>query len=494
MAFGFFSGKDDFADIIYTGGTIHTMDDSMPLADAVACKGGMILRVGTDEDMRDIIGDDTEIFDLEGMHMFPGFIETDAAPVLDAIDEDVCFVINERENIDEILAELAEYINDHFNDTTDDTEEALFRSFGHTDGGGMFGSHETNEDELFGNEEYFEIPDVIFGYGFDAEILKDMELIERQHLLDEICDGTPILLLSEDGLTGWFNTAAFDIASAAAEESGTEILTLPFMLSALAPVDPMKFESSSFEVLQGYCREGFTTVFEGSAGSYLTGVFEELQMNLITESNAKLRFINGIYICSEVNSQYIDMQLKNHKTNYQELNGMIMGGIVSAHIHDGNLSGEYLTDMMKTAASRGATVMLDAESPEDTDLCRSAIRAFREKAGGKTEIMLSHDGILMESDTHFEYELLPAAGTVEDKIRIRTVLAAEKLGLSHLLGSVSEEKYADFTVFEDDPLLKPLIRGEMPDADMTVIAGEIVYDAADDNSSIWSMMTSSQVL
>lgn len=98
MAFGFFSGKDDFADIIYTGGTIHTMDDSMPLADAVACKGGMILRVGTDEDMRDIIGDDTEIFDLEGMHMFPGFIETDAAPVLDAIDEDVCFVINEREH------------------------------------------------------------------------------------------------------------------------------------------------------------------------------------------------------------------------------------------------------------------------------------------------------------------------------------------------------------------------------------------------------------
>ena len=107
---------------------------------------------------------------------------------------------------------------------------------------------------------------------------------------------------------------------------------------------------------------------------------------------------------------------------------------------------------------------------------------------------ISSDGILMESDTHFEYELLPAAGTVEDKIRIRTVLAAEKLGLSHLLGSVSEEKYADFTVFEDDPLLKPLIRGEMPDADMTVIAGEIVYDAADDNSSIWSMMTSSQVL
>ena len=124
MAFGLFSGRKEIADIIYTNCTIHTMDEAMPLADAVACRDGIIMRVGSDEDMQDIVGDETEVFDLEEMHVFPGFIEADATPVLDAIDEDVCYVIDEDESIEEILSGLSDHISEYFTDVTIDLEDA----------------------------------------------------------------------------------------------------------------------------------------------------------------------------------------------------------------------------------------------------------------------------------------------------------------------------------------------------------------------------------
>ena len=471
MAFGLFSGRKETADIIYTNCTIHTMDAAMPLADAVACRDGIIMRVGSDEDMQDIVGDETEVFDLEGMHVFPGFIEADATPVLDAIDEDVCYVIDEDESIEEILSGLSDHISEYFTDVTIDLEDA-------DDADDAVSEEEFDggfDEEFDGfDEETMLIPDVVFGYGFDSSLLSDMELEERQSLLDEVCDDSPVLLLSEDGLTAWFNTIAFDIVAAAAEENGMEILTLPFMLSVLAPVDAERFEASAFEVMRGYCSEGFTSVFEGSAGAYISSIFEDLQIALLAEENIKLRFINGIYICSEVNPSYIESQLKNHKAKYQEMGGILTGGIVCAHERGGNLSVQFLSEMMKAAASRGGRVLLEAESPEDIALCRSAISSYRERSGGKPDIVLSHDGELQHSDTHFEYALMPEGETPYDEIVIRTTAAAEKLGLSDILGSVSEGKYADFAIFESDPLEADSVADD--NAAMTIIGGRIVYD------------------
>lgn len=492
MAFGFFSNKEeDYADIIYTNCIIHTMDSAMPQGEAVAAKNGLIMRVGTDEDMQDLVGDETEVFDLEGMHVYPGFIEANASPVLDAIDEDVCFVIDEDESIEEILGNLSTYISESFaelesRDFSDDDQDSPEIDTSDFD--------DDPEDFFSDADEAFAIPDVVFGYGFNSAILEDLELEERQQLLDEVDDETPILLLSEDGLTGWFNTVAFNIVAAAAEENGMEILTLPFMLAVLAPVDSYSFEASAFEVIHGYCREGFTTVFEGGAGAYISSIFEDLMMSLINEGNACLRFVNGTYICSETNPTYVESQLKNNRAKYQELDGLLMGGIVSAHVHDHNLSAEYLAEMMKSAGARSGRVLIEAESPEDVVFCRSAISAFREKAGGKLDIMLTHDEEPLECDTHFEYPLMPEAETPDEEIRIRTVLAAEKLGLSDVLGSVSEGKYADFTIFEEDPLEGSFAEGELADAAMTIIGGQIVYDSEDEPEGMWNLYTNQQML
>ena len=56
-------------------GNIVTVDPSIPAAQALAVAGDTILAVGTNEEIRALIGEDTHVIDLEGHLAIPGFIE-----------------------------------------------------------------------------------------------------------------------------------------------------------------------------------------------------------------------------------------------------------------------------------------------------------------------------------------------------------------------------------------------------------------------------------
>ncbi|MBO6667330.1 amidohydrolase [Parvibaculum sp.] len=60
---------------LYRGGIIRTMNEKMPLAGAVAVRGGRILAVGSEEDVTARAGSDARIVDLGGRTMLPGFID-----------------------------------------------------------------------------------------------------------------------------------------------------------------------------------------------------------------------------------------------------------------------------------------------------------------------------------------------------------------------------------------------------------------------------------
>jgi predicted amidohydrolase YtcJ len=64
-----------FADQVFTGGSVITMDVSKPEAEAVAVTGGKIIAVGSAEEVGTLIGDQTEIIDLSGQTLMPGFID-----------------------------------------------------------------------------------------------------------------------------------------------------------------------------------------------------------------------------------------------------------------------------------------------------------------------------------------------------------------------------------------------------------------------------------
>lgn len=60
------------ADIVFLGGDIHTMDDQVPSATALAVRGERILAVGDDASIRSLIGSNTRVVRLEGRSMTPG--------------------------------------------------------------------------------------------------------------------------------------------------------------------------------------------------------------------------------------------------------------------------------------------------------------------------------------------------------------------------------------------------------------------------------------
>jgi hypothetical protein len=64
--------RDD-ADVILINGKIWTLDPARPRAQAVACRVGRILSVGTNADIRRLAGPQTHVIDLEGKLAVPGF-------------------------------------------------------------------------------------------------------------------------------------------------------------------------------------------------------------------------------------------------------------------------------------------------------------------------------------------------------------------------------------------------------------------------------------
>lgn len=65
----------DYPDRILAGGTVITVDASIPDGEAVAIRDGYIQAVGSDAEIRALAGAETEIIELDGRVVIPGFIE-----------------------------------------------------------------------------------------------------------------------------------------------------------------------------------------------------------------------------------------------------------------------------------------------------------------------------------------------------------------------------------------------------------------------------------
>lgn len=63
-------------DKIFFGGNVYTVDPAIPHAEAVAVKNGIIVRVGTNEDVLALKTEGTELIDLRGRLMLPGFCDS----------------------------------------------------------------------------------------------------------------------------------------------------------------------------------------------------------------------------------------------------------------------------------------------------------------------------------------------------------------------------------------------------------------------------------
>jgi predicted amidohydrolase YtcJ len=81
------------AETIYHGGTIHTMNRAAPRAEAVAVARGSIVAVGRLADLQTLADGHTELVDLDGATLLPGFIDGHShfCSALDYLTQAICW-------------------------------------------------------------------------------------------------------------------------------------------------------------------------------------------------------------------------------------------------------------------------------------------------------------------------------------------------------------------------------------------------------------------
>jgi predicted amidohydrolase YtcJ len=97
------------ADLVILNGNIYTVDKAHPKAEAVAVKDGKIVFVGTAEKARALAGAGTEVVDLQGKTMTPGFIEGHGH-FLNLGYSKMNLELQNAKNYDEIVAMVAEEV------------------------------------------------------------------------------------------------------------------------------------------------------------------------------------------------------------------------------------------------------------------------------------------------------------------------------------------------------------------------------------------------
>ncbi|MCX5129372.1 amidohydrolase [Streptomyces sp. NBC_00347] len=157
---------DTPADLVFSGGPVHTVDPARPRATSVAVRGDRIVAVGHDE-VRELIGPATELVDLRGRLLIPGFQDAHVHPVGAGVEMGQCDLVGAA-GPDEYAARIRAYADAHPQRTW-------------ITGGGW------SMDAFPGGT-----PD--------------------RHFLDTLVPDRPVYLVNRDHHGAWTNTRALDIA------------------------------------------------------------------------------------------------------------------------------------------------------------------------------------------------------------------------------------------------------------------------------------------
>ncbi|MFE6755326.1 amidohydrolase [Streptomyces sp. NPDC057684] len=99
------------ADLVFTGGPVHTFSPARSRATSVAVRGERIVAVGHDE-VRELVGPATEVVDLKGKLLIPGFQDAHAHPVGGGLELGQCD-LSGATTLDEYRRRVSAYAQAH---------------------------------------------------------------------------------------------------------------------------------------------------------------------------------------------------------------------------------------------------------------------------------------------------------------------------------------------------------------------------------------------
>ena len=155
----------EHADLALVNANVQTLNEDMPRADAVIIQGDKIIYVGDAGGAAPFIGDSTDVRDLGGQLLLPGFIDTHAHPVAGGAYA-TSLSLETWGTVDDWVEAIAEYAA-------------------------------ANEDAP-----------LLFGYGFLATTFGPVG--PTRQLIDAVVPNKPVLIMDEGFHAAWANTAALE--------------------------------------------------------------------------------------------------------------------------------------------------------------------------------------------------------------------------------------------------------------------------------------------
>ena len=167
------------ADTVYLNGTIITVNDDQPSAQAVAIKNGKIIYVGDDSGAKRFVGPTTEQVDLDNRTMVPGFVDAHGHVVSAGIQAASANLLPLPDGPVNSFAELLDTLKAW---QTSDTGKKFIANTGW-----------------------------ILGFGFDDSQLSE-QVFPTADELDSVSTERPVLIIHQSAHFGVFNKKALAIA------------------------------------------------------------------------------------------------------------------------------------------------------------------------------------------------------------------------------------------------------------------------------------------
>lgn len=247
------------ATAVFVNGAVFTADANGTIAEAAAIRDGTIVGAGTHAAMMALTGPDTQVIDMDGGMLLPGF--TDAhVHLVDGGDTLTSLSVHEAETVDEVLDAVRAYAAEH--------------------------------PEL----------DTIIGSGWALPLFEGGN--PHKSMLDSAEQKRPVVLYAADGHNAWVNSAALEAAGvdastpdpingkierdpATGEPSGALRESATQLVDALVP--PMTAESALSDLLaamQFQNRMGYTASIDASVPP---GPMAEAFISAVKSGEATLR-------------------------------------------------------------------------------------------------------------------------------------------------------------------------------------------------------------
>ena len=172
----------EIADTIYLGGPIITINDKAPRAEAVAVADGVILAVGGRDSIMAYMGEGTEVYDLQGRAMLPGFVDSHGHAVMGGLQALSANLLAPPDGEVKDIASL----------------------------------QETLRSWMAVNNETVELAQLIVGFGYDQSQLKELRHPTRDEL-DAVSSDIPVIIVHQSGHFGVANSKALQVTGISAD-------------------------------------------------------------------------------------------------------------------------------------------------------------------------------------------------------------------------------------------------------------------------------------